>query len=138
MTTMRGRGGEDWSGDRRSGTGRYRDPRWSTRPEPTKDTSAKDTSAWHWLLMVPIVLPLSKTGIALGSIFVVTQVMGDFFVVKVMSGGQSASVVSALQNEIAALQYPPAAASAVILVIVVILMVSGILRVVDVRKELAS
>jgi len=26
---------------------------------------------------------------ALGSIFVVTQVMGDFFVVKVMSGGQS-------------------------------------------------
>lgn len=58
MTTMRGRGGEDWSGDRRSGTGRYRDPRWSTRPEPTKDTSAKDTSAWHWLLMVPIVLPL--------------------------------------------------------------------------------
>ena len=37
-----------------------------------------------------------KTGIALGSIFVVTLVMGDFFVVSIMSGGQSASVVSAL------------------------------------------
>jgi putative spermidine/putrescine transport system permease protein len=47
-------------------------------------------------------------------------------------------VVSALSNEIQELQYPPAAASAVILVIVVVLMVAGILRVVDVRKELAS
>jgi len=62
--------------------------------------------------------------------------MGDFFVVKVMSGGQSASVVSALSNEIASLQYPPAAASAVILVIIVTLIVSAILRLVDVRKEL--
>jgi putative spermidine/putrescine transport system permease protein len=88
--------------------------------------------------MREIIVPLSKNGIALGSIFVVTQVMGDFFVVKVMSGGQSASVVSALQNEIAVLEYPPAAASAVVLVIVVVLMVAGILRVVDVRKELAS
>jgi putative spermidine/putrescine transport system permease protein len=100
--------------------------------------AARDAGAGRFRVVREVVLPLSKTGIALGSIFVVTQVMGDFFVVKVMSGGQSASVVSALQNEIAALQYPPAAASAVILVIVVVLMVSGILRVVDVRKELAS
>src|SRR5229473_3325461 len=41
-------------------------------------------------------------------------------------------------NEVAALQYPPAAASAVIMVIIVTLMVAGILRVVDVRKELAG
>jgi putative spermidine/putrescine transport system permease protein len=100
--------------------------------------AAKDAGASRWVILREIVLPLSKNGIALGSIFVVTQVMGDFFVVKVMSGGQSASVVSALQNEIAVLEYPPAAASAVILVIVVVMMVAGILRVVDVRKELAS
>jgi putative spermidine/putrescine transport system permease protein len=81
---------------------------------------------------------LSKTGIALGSIFVLTLVMGDFFVVRVMSGGQSASVVSALSNEIAVLQYPPAAASAVVLIIIVTLMVAAILRIVDVRRELAG
>ena len=40
-------------------------------------------------------------------------------------------------KEVAALQYPPAAASAVIMVIIVTLMVAGILRLVDVRKELA-
>ena len=60
-----------------------------------------------------IVLPLSKTGIALGSIFVVSIVMGDFFVIKVMSGGGSASVVGALYEDIGVLQYPTAAASAV-------------------------
>jgi putative spermidine/putrescine transport system permease protein len=100
--------------------------------------AAKDAGASRWTILREIVLPLCKNGIALGSIFVITQVMGDFFVVKVMSGGQSASVVSALQNEIAVLEYPPAAASAVILVIVVVMMVAGILRVVDVRRELAS
>ena len=108
------------------------------RIDPRIIEAAKDAGASRFAILREIVLPLSKSGIALGSIFVVTQVMGDFSVVKIMSGGQSASVVSALQNEIAALQYPPAAASAVTLVIVVMLMVAGILRVVDVRKELAT
>ena len=98
--------------------------------------AAHDAGASRFRVVYEIVLPLSKSGIALGSIFVVTLVMGDSFVVRTMSGGQSASVVSALQNEVAALQYPPAAASAVIMVIIVTLMVAGILRLVDVRKEL--
>jgi putative spermidine/putrescine transport system permease protein len=108
------------------------------RIDPQLIEAAKDAGASRWQILREIVLPLSKSGIALGSIFVITQVMGDFFVVKIMSGGQSASVVSALQDEIAALQYPPAAASAVVLVVIVVLMVAGILRVVDVRKELAA
>jgi len=84
------------------------------------------------------VIPLSRTGIALGSIFVIALVMGDFFVVKVMSGGQSASVVAAMSNEIAILQYPPAAANAVCLLTIVTLMVAVIMRVVDVRRELSG
>lgn len=98
--------------------------------------AARDAGASDWRIIKEVVVPLSRTGIALGTIFVVTLVMGDFFVIRVMSGGQSASVVSALSNEIASLQYPPAAASAVVLVIVVTLIVSAVLRIVDVRKEL--
>ena len=64
--------------------------------------------------------------------------MGDFFVVKQMSGSQSASIVSTLATEIQAMQYPPAAASAVVLVIFVALMVAGMMRVVDVRRELVK
>jgi putative spermidine/putrescine transport system permease protein len=108
------------------------------RIDPALIEAARDAGASRWGILREIVLPLSKSGIALGTIFVVTQVMGDFFVVQVMSGGQSASVVSALQQEIAAMQYPPAAASAVVLVLVVLLMVAAVLRVVDVRKELAA
>jgi putative spermidine/putrescine transport system permease protein len=100
--------------------------------------AAVDGGASAWRVIWEVIIPLSKTGIALGSIFVLTLVMGDFFVVKIMSGGQSASVVLALSNEIAVLQYPPAAASAVILLIIVTLMVAAILRIVDVRKELAG
>jgi putative spermidine/putrescine transport system permease protein len=43
-----------------------------------------------------------------------------------------------MSNEISLLQYPPAAASAVILIVIVSLMVAAILRVVDVRRELAG
>ena len=100
--------------------------------------AASDGGASAWRIIWDIVVPLSKTGIALGSIFVVTLVMGDFFVVKVMSGSQSASVAMAMSNQIAMVQYPPAAASAVILLIVVSLMVAAILRIVDVRKEIAG
>jgi putative spermidine/putrescine transport system permease protein len=100
--------------------------------------AAIDGGASNWRVLTEVVIPLSKTGIALGSIFVLTLVMGEFFVVRVMSGGQSASVVSALSNEIAVLQYPPAAASAVVLIIIVTLMVAAILRIVDVRRELAG
>ena len=100
--------------------------------------AARDGGASAPRIIWDIVIPLSKTGIALGSIFVITLVMGDFFVVKVMSGSQSASVAMAMSNQIAMVQYPPAAASAVILLIVVSLMVAAILRVVDIRKEIAG
>ncbi len=108
------------------------------RIDPSLLEAASDAGAGRLRVVREIVLPLSKTGIALGSIFVITLVMGDFFVVKVMSGGQSSTVVSALSTEIASLQYPPAAASSVILVVIVALIVSAILRLVDVRKELTG
>ena len=100
--------------------------------------AARDAGASRWQLMRHVILPLARTGIVLGSILVFTQVMGDYFVVKRMSGGQSASIVSALSTEIQAMQYPPAAASAVVLVLFVAFLVAGMMRVVDVRKELVS
>jgi putative spermidine/putrescine transport system permease protein len=98
--------------------------------------AAVDAGASRWGVITQVVIPLSKTGIALGSIFVIALVMGDFFVIRIMSGGQSASVVMAISNEITLLQYPPAAASAVGLLVIVTLMVAGILRIVNVRREL--
>jgi putative spermidine/putrescine transport system permease protein len=98
--------------------------------------AALDAGASRLDVMRFIVVPMSKSGIALGSIFVISIVMGDFFVVKVMSGGSSASVVSAFYENVGVLQYPIAAASAVILTLVLIAVISLILRAVDIRREI--
>src|SRR5262245_53347270 len=100
--------------------------------------AALDGGSSRWRIIWEVIVPLSRTGIALGSIFVITLVMGDFFVVNTMSGGHSASVALAMYNQIAAVQYPFAAASAVVLLVIVTLLVAAILRLVDVRRELAG
>jgi len=109
-----------------------------TKIDPSLLEAARDAGASRWQTMVNVVIPLSRTGIVLGSILVVTQVMGDYFVVRQMSGGQSASIVSTLATEIQAMQYPPASASAVVLVCFVGILVAGMMRVADVRKELVK
>jgi putative spermidine/putrescine transport system permease protein len=106
--------------------------------DPALIEAARDSGAGRWQTMWNVVIPLSKTGIALGSLLVFTQVMGDYFVVKTMSGGQSASIVSMLSTQIQAMQYPPASANAMVLVVFVAIMVAGMMRVVDVRKELVK
>ena len=98
--------------------------------------AALDNGAGWWRTIVTVVLPLSKSGIAIGSIFVVTMVMGDFVTVRLMSGGQSASVGLMISNQISLLQYPAACANAVVLLAIVLMMIAAILRIVDIRKEL--
>ena len=106
--------------------------------DPALLEAARDAGASRFQTLIRVILPLARTGIALGSILVFTQVIGDYFVVKRMSGGQSASIVSALSTEIQAMQFPPASANAVVLVAFVAVLVAGMMRVVDVRKELVS
>lgn len=107
------------------------------RIDPSLLEAAVDGGASRWGVVWNVVLPLSKTGIALGAVFVVTLVMGDFFVVSVMSGGMAGSATSGIYNDIQILNYPRAAANAVILLIIVMLIAVAIFRLVDVRKELA-
>jgi putative spermidine/putrescine transport system permease protein len=106
------------------------------RIDRTLIEAARDAGASGFQTLTNVVIPLAKPGIAIGSIFVVTLVMGDFITVRFMSGGQSASVGLMMANQISLLQYPAAAAQAVILLITVLLIVAAILRVVDIRKEL--
>jgi len=98
--------------------------------------AARDAGASSFQILTNVILPLAKPGMAIGTIFVVTLVMADFSTVQVMSGGQSASVALMMKNQMSLLQYPAAAANAVVLLVLVLLMVAGILRIVDIRKEL--
>lgn len=98
--------------------------------------AAYDAGASSFQTLVNVIIPLTKPGIMIGSIFVVTLVMGDFITVRFMSGSQKANVGRLISNDIALLQYPSAAATAVVLLIIVLLLISILLRFVDIRKEL--
>jgi putative spermidine/putrescine transport system permease protein len=98
--------------------------------------AARDAGAKPWQTVLHVVLPLCKTGIVIGSIFVVALVMGDFVTVGVMGGQQIASVGKVIQTQAGVLQFPAAAANAVVLLAVVLLMIVALMRLVDLRKEL--
>ncbi|CAG9240849.1 ABC transporter permease [Paraburkholderia caribensis] len=98
--------------------------------------AARDGGASGWQVIRDVVLPLSKTGIVIGSIFVVTIVMGDFLTVGVMGGQQIASVGKIIQVQTGYLQFPAAAANAIILLAAVLMIVWALTRAVDIRKEL--
>jgi putative spermidine/putrescine transport system permease protein len=83
-----------------------------------------------------VVIPLCKPGIMIGTIFVVTLVMGDFITVRFMSGSQSANVGRLISNDIGLLLYPSACATAVVLLCTVLIIIAIFLRLVDIRKEL--
>lgn len=95
-----------------------------------------DAGASTWQTITQVILPLCKSGIAIGSIFVVTLVMGDFITVRLMSGGLSASVGVLIHNEISLLQYPAAAAGAVVLLLTVMLLLVILFRFINIRQEL--
>ena len=98
--------------------------------------AAQDLGASSFQILINVIIPLSLPGIAIGTIFVVSLIMGDFITVQAMSGGQSASVGLAMNNKRALLQYPAAAADAIILLCVVLGMVAILMRTINIRKEL--
>jgi putative spermidine/putrescine transport system permease protein len=98
--------------------------------------AAQDAGASAWQTLWNVIVPLSRTGIIIGSIFVITIVMGDFVTIGVMGGQQIASVGKIIQVQTSALQLPLAAANAVMLLIVALMIIWGLTRLVDIRKEL--
>ncbi|MGB0904131.1 MAG: ABC transporter permease subunit, partial [Mangrovicoccus sp.] len=75
------------------------------RIEPSLLEAARDNGASDWQSLWHVVIPLCKPGIMIGTIFVVTLVMGDFITVRFMSGSQSANMGRLISNDIALLQY---------------------------------
>jgi putative spermidine/putrescine transport system permease protein len=98
--------------------------------------AAQDAGASAWQTLWNVIVPLSRTGIIIGSIFVITIVMGDFVTIGVMGGQQIASVGKIIQVQTSALQLPLAAANAVLLLLVALMIIWGLTRLVDIRKEL--
>ncbi len=98
--------------------------------------AANDSGASSWQTLWNVIIPLCRTGIIIGSIFVITIVMGDFVTIGVMGGQQIASIGKIIQVQTSYLQFPLAAANAVILLALVLMIIAALTRLVDIRKEL--
>ena len=98
--------------------------------------AAYDGGATALQTLLNVVIPLSKPGIVIGSIFVITIVMGDFITVGVMGGQQIASAGKIIETRLNALQFPAAAANAVILLGITLMIIFLLSKLVDIRKEL--
>ena len=98
--------------------------------------AAYDAGASGFQTLVEVIVPLAKPGIVIGSIFVITIVMGDFVTIGVMGGQQIASIGKVIQVQTSYLQFPLAAANAMILLAIVLMIIWGLTRLVDIRKEL--
>jgi putative spermidine/putrescine transport system permease protein len=98
--------------------------------------AANDSGASTWQTLWNVIIPLCRTGIIIGSIFVITIVMGDFVTIGVMGGQQIASVGKIIQVQTSYLQFPLAAANAMVLLSSVLLIIWALTRLVDIRKEL--
>ncbi len=98
--------------------------------------AAYDSGASQLQIISNIIIPLCKPGIIIGSIFVVTVVMGDFLTIGIMGGQQVASIGKIINTEMNYLQLPGAAANSVILLVITILVVVIMTKVIDIRKEL--
>jgi putative spermidine/putrescine transport system permease protein len=86
--------------------------------------AARDGGASGFQILTNVIIPLTKPGIMIGSIFVIALVMSDFVTTRFMSGSQIANVGRLIANDIGLLQYPSASAT------------GAMMRLVDIRKEL--
>ena len=98
--------------------------------------AAYDSGASQFQIITNVIIPLCKPGIIIGSIFVITVVMGDFLTIGIMGGQQLASIGKIINTEMNYLQLPGAAANSVILLLITIFIIMVMTKFIDIRKEL--
>jgi putative spermidine/putrescine transport system permease protein len=106
------------------------------RIEPEVIEAARDAGASDRQIFRFVILPLTAPGAAIGTIFVVVMVVSDISIVRLIGGGQTGTVAVGLFNQLSMVQFPQACAAAVVLLVVVLAVVTPILRLVDIRRQL--
>ena len=97
---------------------------------------ARDQGAKGWQILLYVIIPLSRPGIAIGTIFVVALVASDVTMARLLSGGRMSSVSALVVSQYSHIQYPFAAANGIVLLLTLLLFVAGVMRFVDVREQL--
>jgi putative spermidine/putrescine transport system permease protein len=106
------------------------------RIDPNVIEAAQDLGAGFWRILRTIILPLSMPGVVVGAIFVSVMVLGEFATSAALSGRKVNMLGNIIVTQVGSLKWAFAAVVGAVLTVVMGLVVAGLLRIVDLRKEL--
>ena len=98
--------------------------------------AARDLGAGTWRIFRTVILPLSMPGVVVGAIFVSVMVLGEFATSAALSGRKTNLLGNIIVTQVGSLKWAFAAVCGVILTVLMAVVVTGLLRVVNLRKEL--
>ena len=106
------------------------------RIDPNVIEAAQDLGAGFWRIFRTIILPLSMPGVVVGAIFVSVMVLGEFATSAALSGRKVNMLGNIIVTQVGSLKWAFAAVVGAVLTMLMGLVVAGLLKVVDLRKEL--
>ncbi|MBG21274.1 MAG: ABC transporter permease [Rhizobiales bacterium] len=98
--------------------------------------AAQDLGAGFWRIFRTIILPLTMPGVVVGAIFVSVMVLGEFATAAALSGRKVNLLGNIIVTQVGSLKWAFAAVVGVVLTVLMGIVVAGLLRVVDLKKEL--
>jgi putative spermidine/putrescine transport system permease protein len=98
--------------------------------------AARDLGAGSWRIFRTIILPASLPGVVTGAIFVSVMVLGEFATSAELSGRKVNLLGNIIVTQVGSLKWAFASVAGVILTVLMGIVVAGLLRVVNLRKEL--
>jgi putative spermidine/putrescine transport system permease protein len=106
------------------------------RIDPNIIEAARDLGANFWRILRKIIFPLSLPGVVVGAIFVSVMVLGEFATSAALSGRKVNLLGNIIVTQVGSLKWALASVVGVILTLVMGVVIAGLLRVVDLKKEL--
>lgn len=106
------------------------------RIDPNIIEAARDLGAGFPRIFRTIILPLSMPGVVVGAIFVSVMVLGEFATSAALSGRKVNLIGNIIVTQVGSLKWAFAAVAGVVLTVIMGAVVAGLLRIVDLRREL--
>jgi len=98
--------------------------------------AARDLGAGFGRIFWKIIFPLSLPGVVVGAIFVSVMVLGEFATSGALSGRKVNLLGNIIVTQVGSLKWAMASVVGVILTVVMGIVIAGLLRIVDLKREL--
>lgn len=106
------------------------------RIDPNIIEAARDLGAGFWRILRKIIFPLSLPGVVVGAMFVSVMVLGEFATSAALSGRKVNLLGNIVVTQVGSLKWALASVVGVILTVIMGLVIAGLLRIVDLKREL--